>query len=125
MKYGLKERDIKYIIESFSTHSEIEEAVLFGSRAKGIFKKGSDVDIAIKGKNITNSIVTRLSYLLNEEKPLPYYFDVVHYEKIEEPELTKHIDRVGIVIYDYKKAKSGEMISILTPPPNIVSDKKA
>jgi predicted nucleotidyltransferase len=107
MKCGLKERDIKYIIESFKALSEIKEAVLFGSRAKENFKKGSDVDIAIKGENITHNTATRLSYLLNEEKPLPYYFDIVHYEKIEEPELTEHIDRVGIVIYEYKKIASG------------------
>ncbi len=106
MKYGLKERDVKYIIESIKTFSEIKEVVLFGSRAKGNFKKGSDVDMAIKGENITHSIVTSLSYLLNEEKPLPYYFDVVHYEKIKKSELTEHIDRVGIVFYESKKVTS-------------------
>ena len=40
MKYGLKERDVKYIIESIKTFSEIKEVVLFGSRAKGNFKIG-------------------------------------------------------------------------------------
>jgi len=106
MKYGLKNRDIKYIIESIKTFSEITEVVLFGSRAKGNNQNGSDVDLAIKGENITHSTVTRLSYLLNEEKPLPYYFDIVHYEKIGEPELTEHIDRAGIVLYESTKAAS-------------------
>ena len=107
MNYGLEKRDIKHIIESFKAFSEIKEAVLFGSRAKGNFKKGSDVDMAIKGENITHRIVTRLSSILNEEKPLPYYFDIVHYEGIDEPELKEHIDRVGIVLYEYKKVASG------------------
>ncbi len=62
--------------------------------------------MAIKEENITHSTVTSLSYLLNEEKPLPYYFDVVHYEKTEEPELTEHIDRVGILFYESKKVAS-------------------
>ncbi|MFV1974897.1 MAG: nucleotidyltransferase family protein [Candidatus Scalindua sp.] len=106
MKYGLKERDIKYITESIKAFSEIKEVVLFGSRAKGKFKTGSDVDMAIKGEDITHSTVTSLSYLLNEEKPLPYYFDIVHYEKIKEPELKEHIDRVGIAFYESKKVTS-------------------
>lgn len=106
MKNGLEERDIKYITESIKTFSEIKEVVLFGSRAKGKFKKGSDVDMAIKGENITHSTVTHLSHLLNEEKPLPYYFDIVHYEKIKEPELLEHIDRAGIVFYESKKVSS-------------------
>jgi predicted nucleotidyltransferase len=106
MKHGLEERDINYIIESIKTFSEIKEVVLFGSRAKGKFKKGSDVDMAIKGENVTHNTVTRLSFILNEEKPLPYYFDIVHYEKIKEPELSEHIDRVGIVFYESKKVTS-------------------
>ncbi len=55
---------------------------------------------------ITHSTVTHLSYILNEEKPLPYYFDIVHYEKIDEPELIKHINRVGVVLYENKKVLS-------------------
>jgi predicted nucleotidyltransferase len=106
MKYGLKDRDIKYIIGSIKTFSEIMEVILFGSRAKGNKQNGSDVDLAIKGRNITHSTVTHLSYLLNEEKLLPYYFDIVHYEKIDKPELIKHIIRVGVVLYESKKVLS-------------------
>ena len=111
MKYGLTDRDIKYIIESIKSFSEITEVILFGSRAKGNFKNGSDVDMAIKGENITHNTVTRLSYLLNEEKPLPYYFDIVHYEKINEPKLIEHIDRVGIVFYHHLHTKHISLIN--------------
>ena len=37
--------------------------------------------------------------MLNEEKPLPYFFDVLHYESIDEPRLVEHIDRAGVVLY--------------------------
>ena len=53
----------------------------------------------IKGKKVSYSVVSRLSFLLNEEYALPYFFDVVHYEKITEPKLVEHIDRVGKIIY--------------------------
>jgi hypothetical protein len=57
------------------------------------------VDLAIKGDRITYEVTARFADCLNEEKPLPYFFDVVHYEAIAEPKLKEHIDRVGIKIY--------------------------
>lgn len=99
MDFGLKKRDIEYIKKALKKLPEIEEAVVFGSRTKGNYKSGSDVDLAIKGREIGNSTVASLSFQLNEELPLPYYFDVIHYEKIAEPKLVEHIDRVGKVVY--------------------------
>jgi uncharacterized protein len=100
MKHGLLQRDIDEIISAFRQFPEIDQAVLFGSRAKGSYKTGSDVDIAIKGKSIDHSCVAKLSFFLNEESSLPYFFDIVHYEQITERELTEHIDRVGMLIYE-------------------------
>ena len=68
---------------------------LFGSRAKGTYKAGSDIDIAIKGSNIDHKLVMALSTRLNEETTMPYFFDIVHYDGITDPELRAHIDRVG------------------------------
>ncbi|MGB3226258.1 MAG: nucleotidyltransferase domain-containing protein [Desulforhopalus sp.] len=100
MKYGLSQQDIEEICKAFNLFPEIDEAVLFGSRAKGNYKSGSDVDIAIKGENIQHSCVSRLSDILNEESRLPYYFDIVHFEQITEPELVLHIERVGKLLYE-------------------------
>ncbi len=83
---------------------EIDAVVLFGSRAKGNYKPGSDVDLAVKGDRITPRIVAQLSDLLNEELPLPYFFDVVHYNTLESKPLADHIDRVGVVLYDRANA---------------------
>ena len=73
--------------------------VLFGSRAKGNYKPGSDIDLAVKGDRVSPRIVAQLADCLNEETPLPYFFDVVHYETLDNQALVDHIDRVGIVIY--------------------------
>jgi len=99
MPYGLQDRDLRHIIESVQAFPEIDSVVLFGSRAKGTQKTGSDVDLAIKGRYITYETAVRLADMLNEEKPLPYYFDVLHYENIKEPRLVEHIDRVGVELY--------------------------
>jgi uncharacterized protein len=98
MNYGLIERDFVCIREAIQEFPEIAEVILFGSRAKGNYKQGSDVDLAIKGDRITYEITARFADCLNEEKPLPYFFDVVHYDAIATPKLKEHIDRIGIKI---------------------------
>jgi len=95
MDTGLTEADINCIRTAIEQFPEIEEAVIFGSRAKGTHKKASDVDLAIKGRVVTSETINRLNFLLNEELPLPYFFDVVHYESLENQLLVEHIDRVG------------------------------
>jgi len=95
MDTGLTQTDIKRITAAIKQFPEIEEAVIFGSRAKGTHKKASDVDLAIKGSEVTAETINRLSFLLNEELPLPYFFDVVHYGALENQALVEHIDRVG------------------------------
>lgn len=80
----------------------VDRALVFGSRAKGNYKPVSDVDIAIVGSNIDQSTVATLSFFLNEETFLPYFFDIVHYDTIEEIAFKEHIDRVGKVIFQRK-----------------------
>ena len=67
-------------------------------------KQGSDVDLALKGQGITDQVVNALSDLLNEQLPLPYFFDVVPYDHLVSPALVEHIDRVGQVIYGREKS---------------------
>ncbi len=99
MMYGLLERDLKYIYKAINKYSEIEQVIIFGSRAMGNYKTGSDVDIAIKGKNIDRKTIIKLSDDLNEEYPLPYFFDIINYNEISNKELKKHIDNQGKLVY--------------------------
>ena len=99
MGCGLEKRDIENIVNASRRLPEIEEVILFGSRAKRTHKKASDVDLAIKGKDISENTVKRFSSELNEELPLPYFIDIVNYETIQNQALIEHIDRVGEVIY--------------------------
>ena len=96
---GLLNRDIEYIIKALIIFPQIEQAIIFGSRAMGNYKKGSDVDIAIIGKGIDNSVLYKLDDYLNEVYPLPYFFDIIHYEKINNENLIKHINEEGKLIY--------------------------
>lgn len=96
---GLQERDQELIVNATRSFPEIDQLILFGSRAKGDYKPGSDIDLAIKGRGVTYDIVVQLSGRLNEETPLPYFFDVVNYADITETKLVDHIDRIGITLY--------------------------
>ncbi len=97
---GLLENDLTLIVRAATQLPEIQQVILFGSRAKGTQKPGSDVDLAIKGQDIAYETAIRLASLLNEETPLPYFFDVVNYDAITEPQLLEHIDRVGVLIFE-------------------------
>ncbi len=97
--FGLRPETCAIIVKEISSFKEIRQAVIFGSRAMGNYKKGSDIDIAIKGHGITEDIVVRLSARLNQESPIPYFVDVVHYEGITSRALVDHIDRVGKVLW--------------------------
>lgn len=99
---GLTQQDIDIIISVISEFPEVEQALIFGSRAIGSYRNGSDVDIALKGKELDMSIISHVSYRLNEETSLPYLFDVLNYHTITSSELTEHIDRVGVSIYEKK-----------------------
>jgi predicted nucleotidyltransferase len=97
--FGLLDRDIECIKEVISKFETIEKAIIFGSRAMGNYKKGSDVDIAIFGENITNEVIFKLDDYLNEVLPLPYFFDIVHYENLSNDNLKKHIDDEGKIVF--------------------------
>lgn len=97
--YGLLERDLDYIRKALESFPEIEKAFVFGSRAMGNYKKGSDVDLAIIGEKVTLGTVRNLFDMLNEEYPLPYFFDVINCTDLENNELMKHIQQYGKPIY--------------------------
>ncbi len=95
---NLTDFDIDTILSVFKSFPKIDEAILFGSRAKGTSKQGSDIDIALKGISLHDDIA-RISATLNEETPLPYFFDILDYQTITNIELKNHIDRIGLSLY--------------------------
>jgi|JI8StandDraft_1071087.scaffolds.fasta_scaffold260428_1 predicted nucleotidyltransferase len=97
--FGLSANAIEWITRVLKVFPEVEEAIIFGSRAKGTEKPGSDIDIAIKGNLDDYRLTERLRLMLQEGLYLPYFFDIVDYEKIENPALKEHIDRVGKLFY--------------------------
>ena len=94
---GLTQKELEILKSVFEKFYEINEVILFGSRALGTHKKSSDIDLAIKGKVNINTL-SKLKYTLEEETILPYFFDVIIYDNLENQELKKHIDEFGVFI---------------------------
>lgn len=94
---GLTERALSMIIDVLRGNAGIRRAILFGSRAKGVAKPNSDIDLAIEGLD-DDLDVARLASSL-DDLPLPYRFDLQRLESIISQPLKEHIERAGMVIY--------------------------
>lgn len=98
MKYGLKPEVIDHINRVFSGYPDINEAILYGSRAKGTQKSGSDIDLCLKGKNLKLPQLLKIETEL-DELLLPYKIDLSIFHALDNPDLIDHINRVGVVFY--------------------------
>jgi len=101
--FGIYDNSFSEIIKELHKYPPIEKAVIFGSRAMGNYKKGSDIDIAVFGENFTYEMLAKLYSELNEELPIPYFIDVLHFETTENEEIKKHILSEGKIIYTKEK----------------------
>ncbi|MBN8538164.1 MAG: nucleotidyltransferase domain-containing protein [Deltaproteobacteria bacterium] len=76
----------------------MDEVVLYGSRAKGNFKPGSDIDLTIKSQQMSLSELFKIENQI-DDLFLPYKIDVSLFQQIDNPNLVNHINRVGIIFY--------------------------
>ena len=97
-RFGLTEETLSKIVGVLRQHSEVESAVLYGSRAKGNYRNGSDIDLTLMGSNLTHRIMLRIDDEI-DDLLLPYSFDISVFSHIDNPELIEHIHRCGISLY--------------------------
>jgi len=97
--FSLPEHIVGQIVDTAKRYPEIEQVILFGSWALGNAKSGSDIDLAISGREMEGKTVTAFHSHLEEETTIPHFFDVIHLETIENMELRRHILEIGIPLY--------------------------
>lgn len=97
MKTGLPPDQLEKILKIFTKYPQITKVILFGSRAKGNYRAGSDIDFALKGNHLDSSLLAAIETDY-EALYLPWKLDLVLYNKIENKDLKDHIDRVGICL---------------------------
>lgn len=105
MRYGLPEEAIQEIRTVLTLYPEVEKAILYGSRAMGNFKPGSDIDLTLTGEKLTHEhllgIMSDLDDLL-----LPWMIDLSLLAELNHPGLLEHIKRVGLALYERDAEKT-------------------
>jgi len=101
-KYGLNKRDMQTLSNIFSKYEDVRKVLLFGSRAKGSYYPGSDIDMAIVDNNISYQILRKIKSDISDSS-LPYNVDLVNFSTLTNPALKEHISRVGKVLYSVNK----------------------
>jgi predicted nucleotidyltransferase len=99
MKFGLTDNQVAKITDTLSYFTEVEKVVIFGSRAMGTHKPPSDIDFALFGDGVSMDTVYRLANAF-DDLLLPITFDLLIFDKIDNPDLRGHIERAGKVFYE-------------------------
>ncbi|EOZ97072.1 DNA polymerase, beta domain protein region [Indibacter alkaliphilus LW1] len=96
--FGLSDKTIQLIRDVFSKHPQVDKAVLYGSRAKGNYRPGSDIDLTLLGASLDLTELQKIELEL-DDLLLPYKIDLSIFHHISNPEFLEHINRVGIDFY--------------------------
>ena len=96
--FGLSEKTVEQIRKVPEDYPAVEKAVLYGSRAKGTYRHGSDIDMTLFGAHLDLRVPAEIAGRL-EELPVPYQVDLSLWGQINHEGLRQHILRVGVVFY--------------------------
>ena len=97
---GLPESVLQKIRAAFVRYPQVEKAVLYGSRAKGTYKTGSDIDLTLRGgDDLTLNVLCKIANDL-DDLYLPYTIDLSIFHDISDPDVIGHIQRVGVTVYE-------------------------
>ena len=99
MRFGLSDTVIRELQDVFRRHANIEKVLIFGSRSKGNYRSGSDIDLALIGKGIDYRQILEL-YTEIDDLELLYSIDMLDYQTKVGTPIGDHIDRVGQVFYE-------------------------
>ena len=102
--FGLSSKNIHTVRQILVDYPAIEKAVIYGSRAKGTQKPGSDIDLTLFGEEITSAMLRQITARLHESA-IPYTVDLSIYTELDNVNLREHIDRVGRTFYARDDAK--------------------
>lgn len=97
--YGLSNTVISDICSVFRRHANIDKVLIFGSRAKGTYSEGSDIDLAAVGNEISFDQLMDINIQI-EDLGLLYKVDVIDYNKNINTPIGEHIIRVGLPFYN-------------------------
>jgi predicted nucleotidyltransferase len=98
---GLSANTITKIHHLFNQFPAVERVRLYGSRSKGNFRNGSDIDLTIMEHSLDKGQLATIDLAL-DDLMTPYTFDLSIFADIKSPQLIEHIQTVGLDFYTRK-----------------------
>lgn len=102
LKFGLPVTSIEKMSMLFAEYPQIKQVILYGSRAKGNYRPGSDIDLTIIGSLNSEELLSLENEL--DDLLLPQTIDISLYSKIDNEALKDHIQRIGLIFYQKQDA---------------------
>ena len=102
--YGLSDTSYQELIQILASIPEIDDAIIYGSRARGDYWHASDIDLSLKGANIDKRVLHQLNDKLYESH-IPYFFDTNIYSEIRNPAFKANVDRDGKQLFHRQTVK--------------------
>lgn len=99
MEFGLSDATLATVRAILRNHPKVDQAIVYGSRAKGNYKTGSDIDLALIGSDLDFNLLGSIAGDL-DDSDIPYKVDLSNLANITNPNLVEHIQRVGKVFYE-------------------------
>jgi restriction endonuclease S subunit len=106
LKFGLSDQTIQLMHGVFAQYPQVDKVVIYGSRAKGNYKNGSDIDLTLFGSDLSYRVQMDVFDAL-DELLLPYMIDLSIFDQLDNAKLKEHIERVGVVFYQRETMKQG------------------
>lgn len=103
MPYGLRDNELEGIEQVSARHKKVEQALLYGSRARGDYRENSDIDISLRGEAIDFSELLDIGSEL-DDLLLPYKIDLSVFDKIEDEDFRANVERDALLFYQRKQA---------------------
>lgn len=99
--FGIYQKTTDELMTIFEKYDSIEKVIIYGSRAKGNYREGSDIDLTLIGNIERSDLMNILDEI--EDSYIPYLFDISIYNDLNSDSLKDHINRVGKLFYQKNK----------------------
>jgi Nucleotidyltransferase domain. len=97
-RFGLSEAIIQRLCAVLAQYPQVEQAVLYGSRATGTYRNGSDIDLALFGDDLNLQTLCKIMNAI-DDLMLPHSVDLVIFGQVSDPDLKGAHSAAGVVFY--------------------------
>jgi len=99
MDFGLSERALNSLRAYFAGVLEVEQVILYGSRARGDHHKGSDIDFMLIGSSITPRLLSKMDMEI-DDLLLPWFIQITDRKEIRDALFLEVVEKEGVVFWE-------------------------